>query len=216
MKKKCIKIAVIFALLVFGSQAFAEKTLAFDFGPGFSNYSCDDKSAGVNDNHLGFTFLKTTQSNLAWKIHAEYQSVLPSSMFPKDDTGNGFSLTFGLGGVLLKNEKMAFTFMPIIGLEFIKGGHLESEIEGVNTKIGGNAIGFRTGADFTGIFRLTKHVGIFTNLGLYYTVGNYEYKVGTEIKNGTTYESQGDDVSSYTFKGLTFAPSIGVSLTFGK
>ena len=210
-----MKIAVIFAVLAFGSQAFAEIDIALDFGPSFSNYSFDDGGSTVGDNHFGFTFLKTTESDWAWKIRAEYQSIMTSEMFPKDDFS--FSAIFGLGGVLLKNEKLTLTLMPIIGIEYIDGDSIKTS----NIKTEGNFIGFRTGIDFTGIYRLTKVVGFFTNIGLYYTIGSYEYEYGVYIdKNEYEYGVYIDKTytkteKDYSCSGWTFAPSIGVSLTFG-
>ena len=94
MKKNFMKIAAIFAVLILGTSVFAETDFAIDFGPSFSNYNYDDGGEKLTgNNHFGLTFMKTIDSDWAWKIHADYQSFSETSMFG-DDTA-AFSLVFG-------------------------------------------------------------------------------------------------------------------------
>ena len=108
--------------------------------------------------------------------------------------------------------------MPIIGLEYISGDTIKIVTETSEIKYDGGFFGFRAGVDLTGIFQMTKTIAIFTNLGMYYDTGNYYRELITKIKTGTgayDYERNVDD-DDYSCSGWTFAPSIGVSLTFGR
>ncbi len=212
MKKNFMKISMIFAMIVFGSQAFAEINFALHIGPGFGNYIYDNSSSNINETALGFTALKITDSNLALKWHAEFDMVHGDQMFQKVGKANGGWFTFGLGKTISKNEKMTLTLMPVLGLGFVDCEYEvdSTTVSGEQDKYHSTVFAFRMGADFTGIFRLTKVVGVFTNLGLYYDAGSLDTKVEVKTNYGET-----SSKNNYSLNGWTFAPAIGVNLTFG-
>lgn len=216
--KKILTIVSVLAVMVLGSSAFAEMNLAFHFGHDFSNFVWDVNSSDVSETNFGLTALKVTDKNLALKWDVEAGAVHGDSLFNKDGGGGGAWFSFGVGKALARNEKMTLTLMPVLGAGFIMSSYrLDGADAKSKDKYEENFLGVRMGVDFTGIFRLTKVLGIFTNLGLYYTVGSVQFESKISTLSTEFYRSyeETETTDSYLLNGWTFAPSIGVSLTFG-
>ncbi|MBQ9206948.1 MAG: hypothetical protein IJ158_09575 [Treponema sp.] len=216
--KKILTIISVLALMAVGSSAFAEMNLAFHLGHDFSNFVWDGNSSDVSETNFGLTALKITDKNLALKWDVEGGAVHGDKLFNRDGGGGGGWVSFGLGKALARNEKMTLTLMPIFGFGFNMNTDEDSDngVEDKEDKYEQDLFAVRMGVDVTGVFRLTKVLGIFTNLGLYYTVGSIEVKNKsyTPAQSVSGYEKTETD-DSYPLNGWTFAPSIGVSLSFG-
>ncbi|MBR4323756.1 hypothetical protein [Treponema sp.] len=241
MKNSIVKTVLIgFLMTVFGSAAFAEMNLGLHVGVAHSDFVAYDKNnTSVKDLNFNFSALQVKDSGLAlkwsgglkfpWGENANqackgvYDNVgnyagssSTSALFPAGE-GFGLDFNFGIGKVLVRNEKVLVTATAVAGFVFYIASHkYKSDLADNDDKIETTAMGGKFGADLTGIIHLTQKVGLYANFGLYYTVSSYNTKKELHVADTTSFSGYKKEESSdgTVFNGCTFAPSLGVSITF--
>lgn len=242
--KKILTLVAVCVMTAMGSAAFAEMNLALHVGAASSEFAAYDKNnTSVKDLNFNVSALRVNDSGLVLKwggalkfpwgenantaytgVYTPATGTTPgtvsgtgasSALFP---AGEGFSLDFhfGIGKALVRNEKMLVTATAVAGMVvYVASRKVESSLADNDDKYETTAIGGKIGADLTGIIHITQKVGVFANLGLYYMVSGYSTKTEVHVPD-TGYPGYKKEKTSdgTVFNGCTFAPSLGVSITF--
>ena len=222
--KKILTLVAVCVMTAMGSAAFAEMNLALHVGAASSEFAAYDKNnTSVKDLNFNVSALRVNDSGLVLKwggalkfpwgenantaytgVYTPATGTTPgtvsgtgasSALFP---AGEGFSLDFHFGMVV-----------------YVASRKVESSLADNDDKYETTAIGGKIGADLTGIIHITQKVGVFANLGLYYMVSGYSTKTEVHVPD-TGYPGYKKEKTSdgTVFNGCTFAPSLGVSITF--
>ena len=222
MKNNIVKSVLIgFLMTVFGSAAFAEFTIAPRIGASSAVVAAKNSDNGtIKSLNFGADVLFVNDSNLAlkWSLGAKFPWSEKGELIPAGDFA-GVDFSFGVGKALVRNEKLTLALTGIVGTVVCVTSETEKEypidIFGPKSVVketsSGYVAGGKIGADLTAIVHLSQHVGVFANAGLYYFVAGSGGKKETKYSDGSK-ETDNSDV--VMFNGCTFAPSLGVSITF--
>ena len=222
MKHSFLKIAVLAcALTALGSSAFAEWIFAAGVSTPFTDWVYDKTDAPINETDFTANAIKFTDGGLVLKWRLDLGSARGAGM--NLQAGKSFmgAFTFGAGIPVVREEKLDLLLTGVVG--GVLGSPTESysrlttyekendrrEKETVSEVVDFTSFigGFRIGTDVTAIFKLSKALGVFSNLGFYFTVGSYTWG-----PSESKYEKY-IDPESEVFSGFSFVPTLGVSLT---
>ena len=219
--KKLLTLAAVCMLTVFGSEAFAELTVAPRIGASSAVIeSAYPKYTGTTKAlNFGADALFITDSDLVFKgslgTKFPWSESDDSEFLSKTDYA-GVDFSFGIGKALVRNEKLTLAVTGIVGAIVCQTSESEEK-----TDLGTSVIettshsyvgGGKIGADLTAIIHVTQKVGVFANAGLYFTIGGFGNIAETKYHDGSGKTEENSDVTM--FDGCIFNPSLGVSITF--
>ncbi|MBP3366039.1 MAG: hypothetical protein J6K96_03485 [Treponema sp.] len=215
--KKILNLVAALVLAAAAPAAFAEMNLAVNVAAPHGNFVCDDVGENMSEVLWGLTAMKITDSNIALRWYIAGGTARSDAQ----SDGGAFTFTFGVGKAFVHTEHIVSAMTGMIGLDYI---FLDSDTAyTVGNAVGKQEIsddifGFRMGADWTTILKFNRWIGLYTNLGFYYTVGSKSRDVDFEVKDeeGKKIRIDNDPFEfDKTFSGFSFVPSVGINISLG-
>ena len=234
MKKRILSFLLVLQLFVTASIAFAgdwQNTI----GTGISlNYGeMHQKYKVVNDYYLdlgdfnqtdvdyNLTYLLVNkQFGLSFKADAGIGLAIMKSILQESGYDKGLHLfgDFGVGYSFIHSDRTTLGAFVMLGLDyatFKSSTKDEGDFLGVpyqsSLDLETSFLHYSLGADITGVFRFTKHLGIFGSFGARWVMGG-KVRTSSTLKINETSETAS---GSWDINGkFTISPKIGLSWTF--
>lgn len=211
-------IALVAATVLSATAVFAENTLHIGLGIPISPFTLSNDGDDVDFSQTGFDFAfdytHVSESGFAFKVGFDGGAAICSSDFKDaegdDLVGVDFAFGLGFGGSPIHNEKMTLSILGDLGFRF-QDFDMGTEKEG-NYRIEDWSLAqfiFYVGPEVAYTFRFNNHIGLFANLGIFYNVGASLYFYSSQSKEEPSWL---DD--TFTVKGLTIQPKLGLAVTF--
>ena len=211
-------LALVAMTVISVSALFAENTFHIGAYIPISPWTLDVDGHSVDYSNNGFggffDYTHVADGGFVWKVNTGYASVSSSDI--DDLTGGEFDLGFGFGGSPIHDSKMTLSITGNFGLRVQTLSCSESythreydyyyskyvtKTETLDTDF--FDFMFYIGPEISFTYRFHEHVGVFANMGIFYSTGWYDIDA----------DYRSDDSSSGSVSGFTFEPKFGIAFT---
>ena len=213
---------ILIAVLLPAASAVAENTLHLGAYFPLSFLSVDNSSVNLKGAGASFDFTHVAERGFTWKAGAGADVITNDDIFTYDNgkcRGVDLNLEFGFGYSFLHDEELTLSLLGTFGL---RGQSAIRECDYYDSVLGvkfastessySNAL-FFIGPEFSLTYRLTRHLGIFGNFGLFLATGSSDLEIKIVGPADTEYNGKNSD-ENLSSTGLILQPKLGFSLTF--